>query len=75
MANVFDEGELDEKVVIAKIATTTQHGAIEGKTQTKDVNIYNLDAIISVGYRVNSQRATKNTWDLQRGRMLRTEEF
>ncbi len=45
-------------MVIAKIATTTQHGAIEGKTQTKDVNFYNLDAIISVGYRVNSQRAT-----------------
>lgn len=58
LKNVFDEGELDEKVVIAKIATTTQHGAIEGKTQTKDVNYYNLDAIISVGYRVNSQRAT-----------------
>lgn len=58
MAYVFDEGELDEKVVIAKIATTTHHGAIEGKTQAKDVNFYNLDAIISVGYRVNSQRAT-----------------
>ena len=58
LKNVFDEGELDEKVVIAKIATTTHHGAIEGKTQTKDVNYYNLDTIISVGYRVNSQRAT-----------------
>lgn len=38
---------------------TTQHGAIEGKTQTKGVNFYNLDAIISVGYRVNSRQATK----------------
>ena len=59
LKNIFEEGELDEKVVIAKIATTTQHGALEGKTQTKDVNFYNLDAIISVGYRVNSRQATK----------------
>lgn len=58
LKNIFDEGELNEKVVIAEIATTTQHGAIEGKTQTKDVMYYNLDAIISVGYRVNSRRAT-----------------
>ena len=50
--------ELDEKVVVAKIATTTLHGALDGKTQTKDVNFYNLDAIISVGYRVNSRKAT-----------------
>lgn len=58
LKNIFEEGELDEKVVIAEIATTTHHGAIEGKTQTKDVRFYNLDAIISVGYRVNSRRAT-----------------
>lgn len=59
LKNIFEEGELNEEVVIAKIATTTQHGAIEGKTQTKEVNFYNLDAIISVGYRVNSHQATK----------------
>ena len=59
LKNIFEANELDEKVVVAKIATTTQHGAIEGKTQTKDVNFYNLDAIISVGYRVNSRQATK----------------
>lgn len=58
LKNIFEEGELDEKVVIAEIATTTPHGAIDGKTQTKDVMYYNLDAIISVGYRVNSRRAT-----------------
>jgi hypothetical protein len=46
-------------VVVAKIETTTQHGAIEGKTQRKLTNFYNLDAIISVGYRVNSKQATK----------------
>ena len=56
--NIFETGELEEKLVVAKIATTTQHGAIVGKTQTKQVNFYNLDMIISVGYRVNSIRGT-----------------
>lgn len=59
LKNIFDEQELDAEVVIAKIATTTQHGAIAGKTQTRETNFYNLDAIISVGYRVNSRRATR----------------
>ena len=58
LKNIFASGELDEKVVVAKIETTTQHGAISGKTQSKDTNFYNLDAIIAVGYRVNSARAT-----------------
>ena len=58
LKNIFAEGELNEQVVVAKIATTTQHGAIEGKTQTNTTQFYNLDAIISVGYRVNSLRAT-----------------
>lgn len=57
--NVFNEGELDEKVVVRKFRTTTRHGAIEGKTQSKDVNFYNLDVIISVGYRVRSQQGTQ----------------
>lgn len=48
--------ELDEKVVVAKFANTTKHGAIETKTQTHEVDYYNLDMIISVGYRVKSQR-------------------
>ena len=47
--------ELSDEVVVAKFATTTQHGAIEGKTQTHMVDYYNLDMIISVGYRVKSQ--------------------
>jgi hypothetical protein len=59
LKNIFETGELVEEVVSANIAQTTEHGAIAGKTQTKDVKFYNLDAIISVGYRVNSQKATK----------------
>ncbi len=59
LKNIFSTGELDEKVVSAEIAHTTEHGAVEGKTQTNKVKYYNLDAIISVGYRVNSRKATK----------------
>lgn len=59
LRNIFDEGELQEKVVVSKMEITTEHGAMEGKTQTKEVNFYNLDAIISVGYRVNSTKATR----------------
>ena len=46
--NVFESGELDPNVVVAKYATTTQHGAIEGKTQTHHVDFYNLDMIIAL---------------------------
>ena len=56
--NIFNEGELDKKVVVAKFATTTQHGAIQGKTQTLIVDYYNLDVIISAGYRVKSREGT-----------------
>ena len=59
LKNIFDDGELDEKVVVSKMEITTIHGAIADKTQTKETNFYNLDAIISVGYRVNSARATQ----------------
>jgi hypothetical protein len=45
--NVFEEGELDEEVVVRKFRTTTQHGAMAGKTQESEVNGYNLDVIIS----------------------------
>ena len=59
LKNIFQEQELDEKVVCRDFRHTTQHGAIEGKTQEKNVKYYNLDAIISVGYRVNSKKATQ----------------
>ena len=57
--NVFKEGELDRNMVCAKFAHTTPHGAIKGKMQNKDVVLYNLDVIISVGYRVKSQRGVQ----------------
>jgi hypothetical protein len=59
LKNIFEEGELDEKVVVSKMEITTVHGAIADKMQTRDTNFYNLDTIISVGYRVNSAKATK----------------
>jgi hypothetical protein len=59
LKNIFEEGELDEQVVISKMEITTEHGALADKTQTKETNFYNLDAIISVGYRVNSSKATQ----------------
>ena len=58
LKSIFEDCELSEEVVISKMETTTQHGALADKTQTKDTNFYNLDAIISVGYRVNSRKAT-----------------
>ena len=51
--------ELDGSVVVAKFATTTPHGAIKGKTQTHMTDFYNLDVIISVGYRVKSKRGVE----------------
>ena len=57
--NVFIEGELIKEVVVAKFATTTLHGAIKDKTQTQQVEYYNLDVIISVGYRVKSKQGTQ----------------
>jgi len=47
--------ELKDEEVVAKFATTTKHGAVEGKTQIHIVDYYNLDMIISVGYREKSK--------------------
>jgi hypothetical protein len=66
LKNIFDSGELQEKVVSSILEHTTQHGAVAGLTQTQQVKYYNLDAIISVGYRVNSSRATQfRVWATQ----------
>lgn len=65
--NVFVEGELDENVACRKFRHTTPHGAIEGKTQEKEIKLYNLDVIISVGYRVKSPQGTQfRIWATQR---------
>ncbi|MCI9845051.1 virulence RhuM family protein [Flavobacterium pectinovorum] len=67
IANVFKEGELDEKVVCRDFRLTSSHGAIDGKTQENNVKHYNLDVIISVGYRVKSQQGTQfRIWATQR---------
>ena len=59
LSHIFDEGKLDKDVVVSKMEIATQHGAIEGKTQMSETAFYSLDAIIAVGYRVSSARATK----------------
>ena len=59
LKNIFAEGELDKEVVVSKMEITTQHGAIEEKTQTHNVDFFSLDAIIAVGYRVSSLKATR----------------
>mgnify|MGYP004499171659 FL=1 len=53
LRNIFDSGELDENSVVAEIATTASDG------KTYKVSFYSLDAVIAVGYRVNSLRATR----------------
>jgi hypothetical protein len=65
--NTFKEGELEEKVVCRDFRHTTLHGAIKGKTQEKTTKYYNLDVIISVGYRVKSKQGTQfRQWATQR---------
>ena len=51
--------ELADEVVVAKFANTTQHGAIEGKTQTHEKEYFNLEMVTSVGYRVKSSRGVQ----------------
>ncbi len=59
LKHIFQEGELQEKVVVSKMEIPTPHGALSDRTQVHETTLYNLDAIISVGYRVNSRRATQ----------------
>jgi hypothetical protein len=58
LKHIFETGELKENLVSSILEHTTPHGAIQGKTQETKTKYYNLDAIISVGYRVNSTQAT-----------------
>lgn len=81
--NVFKEGELEEQVVCREFRHTTQHGALPDKTQEKVVKYYNLDVIISVGYRVKSPQGTQfRIWATQKlkeyivkGFVLNSERF
>lgn len=59
LKSIFEEGELAQEVVVSKMEIPTPHGAMPRKTQMQTVMMYNLDAIISVGYRINSHRATQ----------------
>jgi hypothetical protein len=59
IGNIFKEGELQKEVVCKEFLQTTQHGAIQGKTQINKIKLYNLDVIISVGYRVKSKQGTQ----------------
>lgn len=59
LKNIFESKELHEELVCSVLEHTTAHGAVEGLTQVQRVKYYNLDAIISVGYRVNSAQATQ----------------
>ena len=54
--NIFKEGELEKNVVCRNFRQATSHGAIKGKTQEGDVKYYNLDVVISVGYRIKSKQ-------------------
>lgn len=56
LRNIYNSGELDKKATCAKIAQVQKEG---DRTAKRNINIYNLDAIISVGYRVNSKRGTQ----------------
>lgn len=67
IGNIFKEEELNEQQVCKDFLHTTQHGAITGKTQIKTTKFYNLDVIISVGYRVKSKQGTQfRQWATQR---------
>lgn len=57
--NIFKEGELQESLVCAKFAHTKDYGRRKGFTQEATTTLYNLDVIISVGYRVKSKRGVK----------------
>ena len=79
--NIFDTGELEENVVVAKIATTTQHGAISGKTQMSETTFYNLDVIMPLPTRLppklymTRRIITRSIWGSLHGKTHRMAEF
>ncbi|MDH3324943.1 MAG: virulence RhuM family protein, partial [Candidatus Peregrinibacteria bacterium] len=76
LQKIFAEGELEESMVCREFRHTTEHGAIPGKTQESVTKYYNLDAIISVGYRVSSRQATQfRIWATQKLREFMIKGF
>lgn len=66
LQNIFKQDELDEQVVCRNFPHTTTHGALKFKTQQKEVKYFNLAAILSVCYRVNSKHGTRfHQWATQ----------
>ena len=64
LKNIYNEGELDARSTVAKNATVQHEGE---RAVERNIEFYNLDAIISVGYRVNSKRGTQfRQWATQR---------
>jgi len=64
LKNVYETGELRQEATVARFATVQEEG---GRRVSRDLEYYNLDAIISVGYRVNSIRGTQfRVWATQR---------
>jgi hypothetical protein len=64
LKNIYKERELDERATVAKNATVQTEG---GRKVEREIEYYNLDAILSVGYRVNSKRGTQfRQWATQR---------
>lgn len=76
LKNIFSEGELSKDMVVSILEIPMRHGAIQDKEQYHKVKFYNLDAIISVGYRINSRRATQfRIWATQVLREYITKGF
>jgi len=74
--NIFDDGELDEKVVCRDFRHTTKHWAIRDKTQNTKTKYYNLDMILAVGYRVKSKQGIQfRTWATTRLKEYLTQWF
>ena len=63
LGNIYEEGELKKEATCSKMEHVRQEGS---RTVTRQIEFYNLDAIISVGYRINSRRATAfRIWSTQ----------
>jgi hypothetical protein len=74
--NIFEEEELQEIVVCRNFRHTTIHGAMQNRTQEVSAKYYNLDMIISVGYRVKSPQGTQfRIWATQRLKEYITKGF